>query len=135
MQALPLSPQKPTCLVFYPGDSCDLSIKEYNDLILQRQRQAWETSAIAPLQKQLADQQAVIIEQQKQIKTLQTKIKSQTMAVLQQEAHDRASLDLLGAIIGVGLAFLVAFAVFRKLARNIETPPRGQKSAASAGAW
>jgi hypothetical protein len=72
----------------------------------------------APLQRQIADQQKQIADQQNQIKTLQLKIESQTMAALKGEARNEALLDGIGAGLGTALAFLVAVAVFQRLARK-----------------
>ncbi len=124
MQAIPIpaSLHKPSCLVLYVGDPCDRSLQQYNEAVIQRQQQEWEASIADPLRKQVSDQQKLIGNQQAQIKTLQKTIESQTLAALQKDARQRASLDLLGAIIGIPLAFLVALAAFRRLARNASIP-------------
>ena len=128
-------PPRPACLVFYTGDACDQSIQQYNLIVAERKQQEWEVRVAGPLQQQIADQQKQIADQQAQIKALQLTIESQTMTVLQREARDRASLDILGAILGVGLAFLVAFASFRRLARNttVLNPEPEHSLAARAG--
>ncbi|PYY10710.1 MAG: hypothetical protein DMG69_05850 [Acidobacteria bacterium] len=144
MQAVP-QPQfvqlpRPNCMVRYAGDPCDELMQQYNQAIEQRQQQEWEASVAAPLrkqiaeqQKQIADQQNQIADQQNQIQTLQVKIESQTTAALQSEARNRAALDLVGACLGVGLAFFVAFAGFQRLARNSVARKPDQERAASAG--
>ncbi len=136
MQATPIptSLHKPTCLVFYAGDPCDRSLQQYNELLLQRQQQEWQASVGDPLRKQIADQQKVMRDQQSEIKALQTTIESQTMAALQKDARQRAALDLLGAIIGIPLAFLVALAAFRRLARSSSTADYQPERVDSAGA-
>ncbi len=137
MQATPIptSLHRPTCLVFFAGDPCDRSIQQYNELLAERQQQQWDVSVAEPLRKQIADQQKIIAGQQGQIETLEKTIESQTMAALQREARQRASLDLLGAMIGIPLAFLVALVAFRRLARNPNAsagePERAQSARAS----
>jgi hypothetical protein len=137
MQTLPQLPvtslpQRPACLVRYAGDACDELMQQYNQAVAQRQQQEWETSVAAPLRRQIADQQRQIADQQNQIKTLQLKIESQTTAALQSEARNRAALDVIGAALGVGMAFFMAFASFRRLARNSTAPKHDQERAASA---
>ena|SRR5438270_9163812 len=114
---LPPLPQRPSCFVWYAGDACDDAMQLYHDSLAQRQQQEWEASVAKPLRTQIADQRQTILDQRNQIRTLQLKVESQQMATLQREARQRASLNFLGAIIGVGLAFLVVLAVFRKLAK------------------
>jgi hypothetical protein len=138
MQAVPQAqvvqlPQRPNCVVRYAGDPCDELMQQYNQAVLQRQQQEWEASVAAPLRKQIAEQQKLIADQQNQIQTLQVKIESQTTAALQSEARNRAALDLVGACLGVGLAFFVAFAGFQRLARNATHAKPDQEQAASAG--
>lgn len=111
-------PQKPTCFVWYAGDACDESLQQYHDLMLERQQRVWENTVAAPLRRQIADQQKQLADQQIQIKSLQLAIASQSTATLHSRARSRAAIELLGAMIGIGLALLVALAVFRKLARN-----------------
>ena len=125
-------PQRPNCVVRYAGDPCDELMQQYNQALQQRQQQEWEASVAAPLRKQIADQQKLIADQQNQIYTLQVKIESQTTAALQSEARNRAALDLVGACLGVGLAFFVAFAGFQRLARNATLAKPDQGRAASA---
>ena len=120
-------------MVRYAGDPCDELMQQYNQAIEQRQQQEWEASVAAPLRKQIAEQQKQIADQQNQIQTLQVKIESQTTAALQSEARNRAALDLVGACLGVGLAFFVAFAGFQRLARNSVARKPDQERAASAG--
>src|SRR5205085_7786778 len=110
--------QKPNCVVWYAVDSCDESIQQYDQFVEQSQRQEWQTSVVGPLQQQIADQQKLIADQQAQITMLQTTIDSQTRTAVQNEVRNRASLDFLGAILGIGFAFLVPLATFRKLAGN-----------------
>lgn len=130
-QLTPL-PQSPNCLVWYEGDPCDELMQQYHKAVEQRQQQEWQISVAAPLQKQIADQQSLIADQQNQIKTLQLKIESQTTAALQSEVRKRAAQDLVGACLGVGLAFFMAIASFRRLARNSIISKREQQRAASA---
>ena len=130
-QPTPL-PQKPNCLVWYAGDHCDELIQQYHQATEQRQQQEWQISLTAPLQRQIADQQKQTAEQQNQIKTLQLKIESQTVEALQSEARDQALLDGIGAGLGTALAFFVAVASFRRLARNCIAPKPEQGRAASA---
>lgn len=125
-------PQRPNCLVWYEGDPCDELMQQYHKAMEQRQQQEWQISVAAPLQMQITDQQREIADQQNQIKTLQLKIESQTTVALQSEARNRAALDLFGACLGVGLAFFVAIASFRRLARNAIVSKREQQRAASA---
>jgi hypothetical protein len=125
-------PQKPNCLVYYAGDACDQLMQQYTQALEQHQRQEWQITVAAPLQKQIADQQKQIADQQNQIKTLQLQMESQSTAALQNDARNRAALDVIGAALGVGMALLVAFASFRRLARNPALPKRGPQRAASA---
>lgn len=123
MQALaqpnsPSLPQRPTCLVWYAGDSCDVLMQQYNEMVLEHQQKDWEASVATPLRKQIADQQRQIAEQRNQIKTLQLAIESQTAATLHSRARNRAGIELLGAILGMGIALFVALATFRRLVRN-----------------
>lgn len=124
--------QNPKCLIWYAGDPCDQSIQQYNQFVEQGQRQEWQSSVVGPLQQQIADQQKLIADQQAQITMLQTTIDSQTRAAVQNEVRNRASLDFLGAVLGIGFAFLVALATFRKLAGNWNTRNREQGRAAAA---
>lgn len=124
--ALPL---KPNCLVWYAGDPCDELIQQYHHAAEQRQQQEWQVSVTAPLQKQIADQQKQIVDQQSQIKTLQLKTESQTMEALRNEARNEALLNGIGAGVGAALAFLVAVASFRRLARNSTASHRAQERA------
>jgi hypothetical protein len=84
------------------------------------------------LQKQIADQQKQIVDQQSQIRTLQLKIESQTAVALQSDARNETLLNGIGAGVGAALAFLVAVASFRRLARNSAASKREQERAASA---
>jgi hypothetical protein len=124
--------QKPNCAIWYAGDPCDQSIQQYNELIEQGQRKEWQSSVVVPLQQQITDQQKLIADQQAQITMLQTTIDSQTRAAVQNEVRNRASLDFLGAILGIGFAFLVALATFRKLAGNWNSRNREKGRAAAA---
>jgi len=125
-------PLKPNCMVWYAGDPCDELIQQYNQAVAQRQRQEWQIDVTAPLQRQIADQQKQIADQQGQIKALQVKIESQTMEGLQSEARNQALLNGIGAGLGAGLAFVVAVAGFRRLARNATASMREPERAASA---
>jgi len=141
MQALvppnsPSLPQRPTCLVWYAGDSCDELVQQYNQTVLEHQQKDWEASVAAPLRKQIADQQRQLADQRNQIKTLQLAIESQTAATLQSRARNRAAIELVGAILGMGIALFVALATFRRLVRNsipIEFGP--QVSECTSGNW
>ena len=126
-------PLKPGCWVWYAGDPCDELIQQYNQAVEQRQRQEWQFDVAAPLLRQIADQQKQIADQQNQIKTLQLTIESQTMDALQREARNQAPLNGVGAVLGVGLAFFVAVAGFRRLlARSATAPKREPEGAAPA---
>jgi hypothetical protein len=126
-------PLKPGCLVWYAGDPCDELIQQYNQAVEQRQRQEWQFDVAAPLQRQIADQQKQIADQQNQIKTLQLTIESQTTDALQSEARNQAFLNGVGAVLGVGMAFFVAVAGFRRvLARSATAPKREPQGVASA---
>jgi hypothetical protein len=92
--------QKPNCLIWYAGDSCDRALQQYTQLVEQGQKQAWQTSVVGPLQQQIADQQKQIADQQAQITMLQMTVDSQTRAAVQNEMRNRASLDFLGAVLG-----------------------------------
>lgn len=124
--------QRPTCLVWYAGDPCDQSIQQYGQMLSEQQKQEWDLAVAAPLRKQIAEQQNQIADQQNQIKTLQATVDAQTIAAVKREASNRASLDMVGAILGVGLAFMVAFATFQRLARKSMTAEREKSRAASA---
>jgi hypothetical protein len=123
---------KPTCLVWYPDDPCDQRIQQYDQLAAQRLQLEGQAALTARFQAQIADQQRQLIAQQNQVKTLQIQIDSQTQQALQSEARNQALLDGIGAGIGAGLAFLMAVAVFRRLARNATVAKTDLRRAASA---
>ncbi len=123
MQALPPIPlSRPDCLIWFPGDTCDQQLQQFRQAADQRQQQDWQNALTARYDKQLADQQKRITDQQVQIKTLQTKLDSQTTEALRSEARTQAFFDGLGGMIGIALAFLVVVASFRKLTRPSESP-------------
>jgi hypothetical protein len=130
----PLIPklQKPNCLIWYAGDSCDQALQQYSQFVEQSQKQAWQTSVVGPLQQQIADQQKQIADQQAQITMLQMTVDSQTRAAVQNEVRNRASLDFLGAVLGIGFAFFVALITFRRLAGNWNARNREQGRAVAA---
>ena len=135
MQALAQIPQplsEPHCLIWYPGDPCDQLLQQYRQALESRQRQEWQYSAIAPFEKQIADQQKQIADQKAQIATLQSRIDSQTMDALRSEAHNQAVMDSLGVIIGIGIAFVMVLAFFRKLTRPSPNATPERSRAASA---
>ena len=135
MQAFAQIPQplsEPHCLMWYPGDSCDQLLQQYRQALELRQRQEWQSSAIAPFEKQIAEQQKQIANQKAQIATLQSRIDSQTMDALRSEAHNQAVMDSLGVIIGIGIAFVMVLAFFRKLTRPSAAAPPERSRAASA---
>lgn len=123
-------PYRPACLVLYAGDDCDQSIQQYNQSVQQQQQQEWA----APLLRQIADQEKLIAKQQNQITRMQATIDRQTVAALQRDARERASLDFLGALLGMTLAFLIAFAIFRRLAKSSTIPEAETPRAAAAKA-
>lgn len=129
---LPPPATKPDCLVWYPGDPCDQQIQLYHQALEQRQQQEWQNSVTARFEKQISEQQKQIADQQIQLKTLQSKIESQTMEALRSEAQHQAFLDGIGVIIGTSLAFFVVVAIFRKFVRNSTVPTHEQSRAASA---
>lgn len=138
MQAIsPIAPPvhlaRPACLVWYAGDPCDQQIQQYNQAVEAQQRQDWQSSVTARFEKQIADQQKQLTDQQAQIRALQTRIDSQSMEALRSEARSQAFVDGIGVIIGIGLAFLLVVAAFRRLAHHVPPvePERGR--AASAG--
>lgn len=126
--SFPSLPARPNCFVWYEGDPCDVQIQQYHQASQLRLQQEWQTNVVSPLLKQLSDQQQQITGQQRQIKTLQIKIESQTATALKSEARNEALLGGVGAGLGATLAFLVAVVAFRKLARNATL---GQLSSAS----
>jgi hypothetical protein len=135
MQVFAQSPQpqlEPRCLIWYPGDPCDQQLQQYRQALEFRQRQEWQMSVTAPLQKQIADQQKKIVEQKDQIANLQSRIDSQTMDALRSEARNQAVLDSIGVIIGIGIAFVMVLAFFRKLTRpsSAVTPERSRAASA-----
>ena len=135
MQALAQIPQplsEPHCLIWYPGDSCEQLLQQYRQALESRQRQEWQSSAMAPFEKQIADQQKQIADQKAQIATLQSRIDSQTMDALRSEAHNQAVMDSLGVIIGIGIAFVMVLAFFRKLTRPSPNATPERSRAASA---
>jgi hypothetical protein len=134
LAAQPPLPPQPHCLVFYAGDPCDQLIQQYNQASEQSQRQEWQDQVTTPLQKQIADQQKQLTLQQNQIRTLQVQIESQTVEALQSEARNQALLNGVGAGIGAGLAFFVAVASFRRLARKA-TAPKREPERSSSPAW
>jgi uncharacterized protein YlxW (UPF0749 family) len=123
VQALPPVPlSRPNCLIWFPGDTCDQQLQQYRQATDQRQQQEWQTAVTSRYDQQIADQQKRITDQQAQIKTLQTKLDSQTTEALRSEARTQAFFDGLGGMIGIALAFLVVVASFRKLTRSPESP-------------
>jgi hypothetical protein len=126
---------KPACLVWYVGDPCDQQIQQFRQLLEDQQRQAWQLSVTGRFEKQIADQQKQITEQQAQIRTLQTRIDSQTMAALHSEARSQAFVDGIGVIIGIGLAFLVVVAAFRKLSNHGPTDSEQDHAASAQSGW
>jgi len=123
VQALPPVPlSRPNCLIWFPGDACDQQLQQYRQATDQRQQQEWQTAVTSRYDQQIADQQKRITDQQAQIKTLQTKLDSQTTEALRSEARTQAFFDGLGGMIGIALAFLVVVASFRKLTRSSEAP-------------
>lgn len=116
-QSNPISlPHRPTCIVWYAGDPCDEMQQQYNQVVLEHQQQEWDTSVAAPLRKQIRDQQRQIAEQQTQIRTLRLTMELQSSAVLHTQARSRAAIELLGALLGIGMALFVALSTFRRLA-------------------
>ena len=109
---------QPNCIVWFPGDSCDQMIQQYQQALAQRQHQDWQDAVTTRFEKQITDQQKQIADQQAQIKTLQFKIQSQTAEALRSEARSQAFLNGIGVIIGTTLAFTVVVGLFRKLARS-----------------
>ena len=107
-------------------------IQQYHQAVELRQQQELQVRQAAPLQKQIADQQKQIVDQQNQIKTLQLKIESQTFEALQNQARNEALLNGIGAGLGAGLAFLVAVASFRRLARSSTASQREHEPTVSA---
>jgi hypothetical protein len=126
----PPSATAPQCLVWYAGDPCDQLIQQYHQVSAQQQQQAWQSSVTARFEKQFAEQQKLIAGQKTQIETLQAKVDSQTTEALRGEAHSQAMLDGIGVVIGIGLAFLMVLAFFRKLARNSTAPERSRAASA-----
>jgi len=123
VQALPPIPlSRPNCLIWFPGDACDQQLQQYRQAADKRQQQEWQNAVSARYDQQIADQQKRITDQQAQIKTLQTKLDSQTTEALRSEARTQAFFDGLGGMIGIALAFLVVVASFRKLTRSPESP-------------
>jgi uncharacterized coiled-coil protein SlyX len=134
MQALAQIPQplpEPRCLIWYPGDPCDQLLQQYRQALELRQRQEWQSSAIAPLEKQIAEQQKQIANQKAEIATLQSRIDSETMDALRSEARNQAVLDSLGVIIGIGIAFVIVLAFFRKLTRPSSVAPERSRAASA----
>jgi hypothetical protein len=135
MQALAQIPQplsEPHCLIWYPGDSCDQLLQQYRQALELRQRQEWQNSVTGPFEKQIADQQKQIADQKAQIATLQSRIDSQTMDALRSEARTQAAMDGIGVIIGIGIAFVMVLAFFRKLTRPSPNATPDRSRAASA---
>jgi uncharacterized coiled-coil protein SlyX len=134
MQALAQIPQplpEPRCLIWYPGDPCDQLLQQYRQTLELRQRQEWQSSTIAPFERQIADQQKQIANQKAEIATLQSRIDSQTMDALRSEARNQAVLDSLGVIIGIGIAFAMVLVFFRKLTRPSNVAPERSRAASA----
>jgi hypothetical protein len=125
-------PVKPDCLVWYAGDPCDELIQQYHRAADARQQEERQLSVSVPLQKQIVEQQKQIADQQAQIKALQLRIESQTVEAVQNQARNDALMNGIGAGLGAALAFLVAVASFRRLARTSAASRREQARAASA---
>lgn len=116
-------PPQPDCLVWYAGDPCDVLIQQYHQATELSQRKEWQASVIVPLHKQIDDQHRII-------KSLQVQIAAQTNAVLQSEARTGAIFSGIGAGLGAALAFIVALACFRRLARKSPIMKQEQDEAA-----
>ena len=129
---LPFPATEPHCLVWYSGDPCDQLIQQYHEVTRHRQQQDWQSTVSARFEKQFAEQQKLIADQKLQIQALQAKLDSQTMEALRGEAHTQAVLDSIGVIIGIGLAFVMVLAFFRKLTRHSPAPESEHARAASA---
>jgi hypothetical protein len=112
----PVQLSRPSCLVWYAGDPCDQQVQQFREMSEEQQRQDWQSSVTARFEKQVAGQQKQITEQQAQIRALQTRIDSQSVEALRSEARSQAFVDGIGVIIGIGLAFLLVVAAFRRLA-------------------
>src|SRR5579883_2781395 len=119
--ALPVQATRPACLVWYAGDPCDQQVQQYRQQVENQLRLDWQSSVTARFEKQIADQQKQITEQQAQIRTLQARI----------DARSQAFIDGIGVIIGIGLAFLLVVAAFRKLS-HYATPDAEHNRTASA---
>jgi len=123
VQALPPIPvSKPDCLIWFPGDACDQQLQQYRQVADQRQQQEFQNALSARYDKKFSEQQKIIIDLQRQTRTLQSRLDSQTSEALRSEARTQAFFDGLGGILGIALAFLVAMASFRKLTRTPESP-------------
>jgi ABC-type Fe2+-enterobactin transport system substrate-binding protein len=129
---LPFPATEPHCVVWYSGDPCDQLIQQYHQVTAQRQQQEWQNTVTTRFEKQAADQQKQIATQKAQIAALQLKIDSQTMEALRSEARAQSILDGIGVVIGMGLAFLMVIAFFRKLSRHAPAAPPERSRAASA---
>ncbi len=129
---LPFQATDPHCLVWYSGDPCDQLIQQYHQAVAQRQQQEWQNTVTARFEKQAADQQKQITTQKSQIAALQSRIDSQTMEALRSEARTQSILDGIGVVIGMGLAFLMVIAFFRKLSKPTPAAKPERVRAASA---
>ena len=133
--APPLQLARPACLVWYASDPCDLQIQQYHQGLEEQQRQEWQSSVTSRFERQIADQQKHITEQQAQIRTLQTRIDSQTLEALRSEARSQAFVDGVGVIIGIGLAFLFVVAAFRKLSNHGPAESENSRTASAHSGW
>ena len=132
MQAFVSTPlPEPHCLVWYAGDACYQLIQQYQQASLQRQQQDWQTAVTSRFEQQITEQQKLIAEQKIQIQTLQARINSQTMEALRGEAHTQAVLDSVGVIIGIGLAFVMVMAFFRRVTRHTPAAPTPERTRAA----
>ncbi len=129
---LPFPAAEPHCLVWYSGDPCDQLIQQFHEVNAQRQQQERQNAVTARFEKQFAEQQKLIADQKIQLQSLQAKLDSQTMEALRGEAHTQAVLDSIGVIIGIGLAFIMVLAFFRRLTRHSPAPESERARAASA---
>ena len=129
---LPFPAAEPHCLVWYSGDPCDQQIQQYHQATSQRQQQEWQNTVTARFEKQAAEQQKLILDQKIQLQTLQARLDSKTVEALRGEAHTQAVLDSIGVIIGIGLAFIMVLAFFRKLTKNAPATASERARAASA---
>jgi len=154
-QLTPLPP-KPTCVVILRNGACADLWRNYNEALAQRQREELQlyvnrqkeiasSQASAPLQRQIADLNKLVADQQEQIRKLQEQMQTDAATALQQRQADgttalqtKSAAHTQGLEQGMGIGsgsalILCGIALgIRKLTRTFKITERVKAQSASA---